>query len=79
MYFEASYNLSICNSFNLNASSMYFQPAFLHCNELLDNHKKRLYTKDKEYYKVFKSYGISYTNIYAIDTNDSYKLLYYNV
>lgn len=48
------------------------KPAFLHNQALLDQHKKRLYTKDQNKYKQFESYGISYENWYVI--NDEIKI-----
>ena len=40
-----------------------FKPEW-HCEEYFNQMKKRLYTKDKEHYKCFESYGVSNCNWY---------------
>ena len=41
-------------------------PAF-HCQEYFDQMKRRLYTKDNEYYKQWESLGESDVNWYVVD------------
>lgn len=49
-----------------------FTPSFL-TEEFCCQHKRRLYTKDKEFYKCFEKYGESEENWYYID----YKIVKY--
>lgn len=44
------------------------KPSFL-CEELYNNFKKRLYTKNPEYYKKFESFGKTEANYYFVDGN----------
>ena len=43
-----------------------FKPPFL-CDELYNNFKKRLYTKNNEHYSQWKDLGESETNYYFVD------------
>lgn len=43
------------------------RPQFLNIRELLDAHKRRLYTKSPELYPQFAEYGTSEENWYVID------------
>lgn len=42
------------------------RPAFI-SDDLCDQHKRRLYTKDPEHYKQFESFGTSEENWYVVD------------
>lgn len=42
------------------------RPAFI-SDDLCDQHKRRLYTKDPEHYERFSSFGTSEENWYAVD------------
>lgn len=53
--------------------AMLYKPAFL-TKAFCDQHKRRLYTKDKEFYKQFEAYGTSEENWYYVDG----ELLKYN-
>lgn len=44
------------------------KPPFL-CEELYTNFKKRLYTKNPEYYKQFEKFGKTEANYYFVDGN----------
>ena len=44
------------------------KPDFM-CQSLYDNFRKRLFTKNQEYYNIWKCYGISDTNYYYVDGN----------
>lgn len=44
-------------------------PWFLDITELLDQHKKRLFTKNKLHYELFSNYGTSDENWYVINKN----------
>lgn len=44
------------------------KPPFL-CQELYDNFRKRLYTKNPEYYSDFAEYGKTEANYYFVDGN----------
>lgn len=46
-----------------NSACISTTPPF-HTQEYFDQMKKRLYTKDKEHYKCFESYGVSNCNWY---------------
>ena len=43
-----------------------FKPSW-HTQEYFNNMKRRLYTKDNEYYKQWESLGESYENWYWVD------------
>lgn len=43
------------------------RPDFLNNKELLDGHKRRLYTKNPELYPLFEGYGKSEINFYFVD------------
>lgn len=44
------------------------KPDFM-CQSLYDNFRKRLFTKNQEYYNIWKCYGTSDTNYYYVDGN----------
>ena len=48
---------------NISQKAEKFKPKW-HCEEYFNQMKKRLYTKDKEHYKCFESYGESNCNWY---------------
>ena len=48
---------------NISQKAEKFKPEW-HCEEYFNQMKKRLYTKDKEHYKCFESYGESNCNWY---------------
>lgn len=51
---------------NLKCYDVY--PEFLRdADWYFDNFKRRLYTKDSEFYKIFESYGTSDNNYYFVD------------
>lgn len=50
-----------------NTEAMFYSPKFLENQELLDAHKRRLYTKSPELYPQFAEYGTSEENWYVID------------
>ncbi len=51
---------------NTNAEAMLKKPYF-HCQEFFDQMKRRLYTKDKQYYSQWSSLGESNINWYFVD------------
>lgn len=50
-----------------NTEAMFYLPKFLENQELLDAHKRRLFSKSPELYNQFASYGTSEENWYVID------------
>lgn len=54
---------SIQQATEASLKSLEIQPSFL-IEDLATNHKKRLYTKDSEFYKIFESYGTTEINMY---------------
>lgn len=46
--------------------AMYYKPEFL-TTEFCNQHKRRLFTKDSEFYCTFYKYGKSYENWYVVD------------
>ena len=51
---------------NTNSEAMLKKPYF-HCQEFFDQMKRRLYTKDKQYYSQWSSLGESNINWYFVD------------
>lgn len=53
------------NAWNINADSC--RPDFINKDEIIIQHRKRLYTKAPELYPQFSKYGISDINYYFVD------------
>lgn len=52
-----------------NHTSKSYCPNFLYNQELLDQHKRRLFTKDPNHYKEFECLGLSEENWYIVEEN----------
>lgn len=59
-------DIELCESLSNEAELI--KPPFL-CEDLFVNFKKRLYTKDSNYYKKFEHLGKSEANYYFVDGN----------
>ena len=62
---DARFFIDCATTFNNSANK--YTPPFL-TDVFCDQHKRRLYTKDPVFYKVFAQYGTSEENWYVIDS-----------
>lgn len=56
----------IRDALSYNNCAMFYKPEFL-TMEFCNQHKRRLYTKDNEFYHIFYRYGESNENWYFVD------------